>query len=85
VKVARSMTLFACFPVCMTLAAIGLVGVLVVVTGTANHVARDDDSRDAAPGVGSGRPRWWVGVLIAIAVALVYVVMWWLADDGPPT
>lgn len=77
--------LFGCFPVCMTLAAIGLVGVLVVVTGTASHVPRDGDARDAAPGVGSGRPRWWVAVLIAVVVALVYVVMWWLADDGPPT
>ena len=76
--------LFACFPVCMTLTAIGFVAVLVVATGTVNSIPGDDQPTDETTRPGHGPPRWWVAVLIFVAVVAVYLLLWWLADDSPP-
>lgn len=77
--------LFGCFPVCMTLTAIGLVGALVVVTGAVKSIPGDNEAPPAETRPGYGPPRWWAIVLIAVAVASVYVLIWWLADDKPPS
>ena len=74
--------LFACFPVCMTFVAIGIVMVIVVVGGLANRVPGDDApiDPDANPGArtgATGPPPWWVLPLMLLVLTLVMLVLAW--------
>ena len=72
--------LFACFPVCLTFVAIGIVGVLVVAMGMYNRTPLDDKPEPASgpsPYGVTGPPPWWVFPLMLLAVALVMLVLAW--------
>jgi hypothetical protein len=72
--------LFACFPVCLTFVAIGIVMVIVVACGMANRVPGDDaPAPDAAPARAgaAGPPPWWVLPLMLLALTLVMLALAW--------
>jgi hypothetical protein len=79
--------LFACFPVCLTFVALGIVALLVVVTGMVGPGpgASADSPEDSTPppgqNPGTGPPPWWVA-LIFLAVALIFVLLNWVAADS---
>lgn len=68
--------LFACFPVCLTFVAIGIVAVVVVAFGMYNQTAplNDETSADAPP---SERPPLWVLPLMMLALLLLMMVLNW--------
>ncbi len=81
--------LFACFPVCMTFVALGILAVLVIATGVVGPGSgADPDPLDTAapePNYGTtGPPRWWVVVLIFAAVVVVFLLLNWAAADSKP-
>jgi hypothetical protein len=72
--------LFACFPVCLTFVAIGIVGLLVVALGMYNRTPLEDKPEPASappPSGATGPPPWWVFPLMLLAVALVMIVLAW--------
>jgi hypothetical protein len=69
--------LLACFPVCLTFVALGVLALLVFVTGMVGAgpgaAADSSDSTDTHHAGGpTGPPAWWVILLIFIAVALSF-------------
>lgn len=76
------MPLFACFPVCLTFAALGVLGLLVLVTGLYSRgLPQEEPEESGAPPVEerpSGRPPLWVVLLIFAAVLIHFVVALWL-------
>lgn len=75
------MPLLACFPVCMTLSVIALIGLVMLVFGLGNRLP--DDDQPAAPIAAPdpdrkmGPPPWWVFPLMLLAVVLVMLVLGW--------
>jgi hypothetical protein len=72
--------LFACFPVCLTFVAIGIVGLIVVGLGMYNRTPLEDKQEPPsgpAPYGATGPPPWWVFPLMLLAVALVMLVLAW--------
>jgi hypothetical protein len=84
--------LFACFPVCLTFVALGILALLVVVTGMVGPgPGADADPPDPAPDrepqpgdPPTGPPPWWVVVLIFAAVALAFLSLEWIGADWRP-
>lgn len=76
--------LFACFPVCLTFVGIGILAVLVFITGMVGPTeASTNEKTRAAPladGI-TGPPPWWVVVLIFIAVAATFLALLWISID----
>ena len=78
--------LFACFPVCLTFIALGLLALLVFVTG----MVGPGPGAAAGPGDGpvperyqgpTGPPPWWVILLIFAAVTAAFFVLNWVGAD----
>ena len=72
--------LFACFPVCLTFVAIGIVGAIVVALGMYNRTPLEDRPEPAntrSPYGVTGPPPWWVLPLMMLAVALVMLALAW--------
>jgi hypothetical protein len=72
--------LFACFPVCLTFVAIGIVGLIVVALGMYNRTPLEDRSDPATEPSRydvTGPPPWWVFPLMLLAVAVVMLVLAW--------
>jgi hypothetical protein len=72
--------LFACFPVCLTFVAIGILGLIVVVLGMYNRAPLEDrpEAADEPSRYGvTGPPPWWVLPLMLLAVAAVMLVLAW--------
>lgn len=77
--------LFACFPVCMTFVALGILALLVIATGVVGTDADPDPLESSTPEPDDGTtgpPRWWVVVLIFVAVAIVFLLLNWAAADS---
>ena len=79
--------LFACFPVCMTLVALGILALLVIATGVVGPgpgaSPEELDAGTPAPDDGpTGPPPWWVVVLIFAAVAVVFLLLNYVAADS---
>ena len=70
--------LFACFPVCLTFVAIGIVGVIVVASGMYNRAPLPGEEVPEADGPPSGRPPLWVLPLMMLVLTLVMLVLNWL-------
>lgn len=71
--------MFACFPVCLTFVAIGIVGAVVVAFGMYNRAPLpEEEEAPAADTPPSGRPPLWVLPLMLLAVTLVMLVLNWL-------
>jgi hypothetical protein len=76
------MTLFGCFPVCMTFAGIAILALIVLGFGLANRIPGDDQP-DAADGPGpalagqTGPPPGWVMVLMVAVIAVMMLVLAW--------
>jgi hypothetical protein len=78
--------LFACFPVCMTFVALGILALLVLVTGmvgTGPGAATDPDHEPETRDTGgpTGPPAWWVVLLIFSAVTLSFFFLNWVGAD----
>ena len=78
--------LTACFPVCMTFVALGVLALLVFVTGMvgarSGAAADSTDSTEQNHADGpTGPPAWWVILLIFIAVALSFFFLNWVGAD----
>ena len=72
--------LFACFPVCLTFVAIGIVGAIVVALGMYNHTPLDERPEPANEPPrydATGPPPWWTFPLMLLAVVLVMLVLAW--------
>jgi hypothetical protein len=67
--------LLACFPVCMTFVAIGIVGAIVVAFGMYNQESTGEEESETA--AASGRPPLWVLPLMMLAAALVMLALAW--------
>lgn len=78
--------LLACFPVCMTLVALGILMLLVIATGAVGPGAEPEAIANQRPPEPeyekSGPPPWWVVMLIFAAVAAVALLMNWAAADS---
>jgi hypothetical protein len=78
--------LFACFPVCLTFVALGLLALLVFVTGMvgpgpgATTELGDDPAGERYDGP-TGPPAWWVIVLIFAAVTAAFFFLNWVGAD----
>ena len=76
--------LFACFPVCLTFVALGILALLVLVTGMvgpgpgASATETPNPQRDYGT---TGPPPWWVVLLIFLAVALAFFFLNWVGAD----
>ncbi|MBA4187096.1 MAG: hypothetical protein C0467_03675 [Planctomycetaceae bacterium] len=74
--------LFACFPVCMTFVAIGIVGLVVVmVMGTNREGPNAPDANpptDMTTETEPGFPPLWVVALIFAVVLLHFAVLLWI-------
>jgi hypothetical protein len=76
--------LFACFPVCLTFVALGVLALLVFVTGMvgAGPGASASDRPIPEPEYElTGPPRWWVTALIFIAVGIIFFLLNWAGAD----
>jgi hypothetical protein len=78
--------LVACFPVCLTFVALGLLALLVLATGMVGPAPGAAEGEDAAPpafrGDGpTGPPPWWVVVLIVLAVVASFFFLNWIGAD----
>jgi len=78
--------LLACFPVCLTFVALGILALLVFITGmvgTGPGATADADSEPATVDTSgpTGPPAWWVILLIFIAVALSFFLLNWIGAD----
>jgi hypothetical protein len=72
--------LFACFPMCMTFVALGIMGVVVVEFGLSNPIPGDDQpapTDEPSPYGITGPPPWWVIALMLLALALLMLVLGW--------
>lgn len=73
--------LLACFPVCMTLSAIGLIGAVMLVFNLGNPIPGDDQPAPAVaprdPNQKMGPPPWWVFPLMLLAVTLLMLALGW--------
>lgn len=70
--------LLACFPVCLTFVAIGIVAAVVVAFGMYSReplTGEEAANPDAPP---SGRPPLWVLPLMLLVAALLMLVLGWL-------
>jgi hypothetical protein len=78
---------FACFPVCLTFVALGILALLVFITGMVGPgpgATADADETAAAPRYddrATGPPPWWVIVLIFTAVAAAFFFLNWVGAD----
>jgi len=82
-----SSTIFACFPVVLTFAAIGILALLIVATGMVGPGAGAESSehQPATPTYErTGPPPWWVVVIIFLAVALAFLSLDWIGADWRP-
>ncbi|MCE9565368.1 MAG: hypothetical protein K8U57_25320 [Planctomycetes bacterium] len=72
--------LFACFPVCMTFVAIGIVGLVVVLIMGTNREGPNApvDAIQTDTDTDPGFPPWWVVVLIFAVVLLHFAFLLWL-------
>jgi len=74
--------LFACFPVCMTFVAIGIVGLVVVMVMGTNRDGPNapdaDPTADATTETDPGFPPLWVVALIFAVVLLHFAVLLWI-------
>lgn len=69
--------LFACFPVCLTFVAIGIVGVIVVAFGLYNRLPQEEDAAaDARPATGPP-PLWVFPVVLVLAILAMLVLGWY--------
>jgi hypothetical protein len=79
------MSLLACFPVCLTFAAIAVIGLLVVVAGLYSSGAGEPDPSAAMQSsldeTETGPPRWWVVVVIFAAVLLAGILLALISPD----
>jgi hypothetical protein len=76
--------LFACLPVCLTFVALGIVGLIVVVTGAYHALdlpAPADGTEPPGPKPGEFAPPWWLFVLLPAAVILLTLLTLWLAPE----
>ena len=78
--------LLACFPVCLTFVALGILALLVFVTGMvgAGPGAATEEVDPAAPPVDerpTGPPPWWVILLIFAAVTAAFFFLNWVGAD----
>ena len=71
----------ACFPVCMTLSAIGLIGAVMLLFGLGNRLPDDDRPAPTTaprdPNQKMGPPPLWVFPLMLLAVARVMLALAW--------
>jgi predicted MFS family arabinose efflux permease len=69
--------LFACVPICYTFAALGIIGLIVVITG-AHHLEKIDQQSDEKTTTepGYGPPRWWVMVLLFVVIIGHFLLIW---------
>lgn len=73
----------------MTFVALGILALLVIATGVVGPgPGADPDPLDiVTPEFDDGTtgpPRWWVVVLIFVAVAIVFLLFNWVAADSKP-
>ncbi len=70
--------LFACFPVCLTFVAIGIVGVIVVALGMYNRAPIDPAPADEPSRYGTtGPPPWWVLPFMMLVLTAVMLMLAW--------
>lgn len=71
--------LFACFPVCLTFVAIGIVGAIVVALGMYNRtpIDRPADADEPSRYGTTGPPPWWVLPLMMLVLTAVMLVLAW--------
>jgi hypothetical protein len=78
---------FACFPVCLTFAGLGILALLVVATGMvgpgpgASEDLSEGESPDYRGDGPTGPPSWWVVLLIFVTVALSFFFLNWIGAD----
>ena len=77
--------LYACFPVCLTFVALGVLALLIFVTGMVGPgPGATDEVETPRPLDGdgpTGPPAWWVIVLIFAAVAAAFFFLNWVGAD----
>ncbi|MDY3556261.1 hypothetical protein R5W24_005424 [Gemmata sp. JC717] len=70
--------LFACFPVCLTFVALGLIGAVMLAFGLGNRIPGDDEpsaaTADAKP---YPPPPLWVFPVTLLILVLVMLVLAW--------
>jgi hypothetical protein len=70
--------LFACFPVCLTFVAIGIIGVIALLCGLTNRLPEDDaPPPEPVTTAGSGPPPLWVLPLMLLVLTVVMLVLGW--------
>jgi hypothetical protein len=71
--------LFACFPVCLTFVAIGIIGVIALLCGLTNRLPEDDAPlSEPTPTPGSGPPPLWVlPVMLLVLTAVMLALAWY--------
>ena len=71
--------LFACFPVCMTLVAVGFVGLLaVLLLGTNREGPNAPVDGPADPAAGSDLPSWRLVAVIFAVVLVHFAILLWI-------
>jgi hypothetical protein len=85
-----AVSLFACFPVCLTFVGLAILALLVIATGVVGPgpESRGEEGievpiqpRGDGP---TGPPPWWVVSLIFLAVALSFFFLNWIGADWQP-
>src|SRR6266511_3960930 len=76
---AHPMTLFACFPVCLTFVSIAIIGVIVVVFGLSNRVSPDERAAlaESTPQAPAKLPPLWVFPVVLLILTVLMLVLAW--------